>query len=252
MPASGVEVARHGSTLVVQMVRESKRNAINGPMTLAIDAALTELEADPQLRVGVITGTSVVFSAGTDMYDPGDKTTPLGGEYGVIRRVRRKPLIAAVEGPAVGGGFEIVMSCDLVVAAETASFALPETRRGLVATSGALFRGPRALPRNIAVELLLAGSSLNATRAYQFGFVNRVVPHGEALSGALELASEICLSAPDAVGATLTALDAVHRECESRGWVVTAEVKSTILASPESVEGRLAFAERRMPRWAES
>src|SRR5439155_16528626 len=141
-------------------------NAVDAVLAAGIDDALNRLEDDPALRVGILTSTPTVFSAGTDMYDPGEKRTARGGEYGVIRRVRRKPLIAAVEGYAVGGGFEIVLSCDLVVASTTARFGLPETLRGLVATSGALFRAPRALPLNVATELLLTGAMLDADRGY--------------------------------------------------------------------------------------
>jgi enoyl-CoA hydratase len=244
-----VETERHGPVLLVRMTRESKRNAINSQMAWEIDAALSLLDNDDGLLVGILTGTASVFSAGTDMYDTDKRTPPSGGEYGVIRRVRRKPLIAAVEGPAVGGGLEIVMSCDLVVASESATFALPETRRGLVATSGALFRGPRSLPRNLAAELLLTGGSLDAARAFTVGFVNRVVERGTAVAAAVELAKQICLSSPSAIAETLTALHDLVEEHDAAGWEVTSRARDAVLASPDAVEGRRAFAEKRSPQW---
>ena len=130
----GVETEQHDRVLVVSMQREEKRNAIDQAIADGVGAALDRLDDDPDLWVGVITGTATVFSAGTDLASSrdGSPRTDRGGEYGVIRRDRTKPLIAAVEGPALGGGFEIVLACDLVVAARTASFGLPEVKRGLV------------------------------------------------------------------------------------------------------------------------
>jgi enoyl-CoA hydratase/carnithine racemase len=245
-----IHVEEHGPVLLVRMVREDKRNAVDHAMALALDAACNRLEDDTGLRAGVLTGTPAVFSAGTDMYDPQDKRTPRGGEYGLIRRLRRKPLIAAVEGSAVGGGLEIALSCDLIVASRAARFGLPETRRGLIATSGALFRGPRALPRNVATELLLTGATLGADRAYQLGLVNQVVPDGAAVAAAMELARQVCQSSQAAVAETLTALAELARADEETGWAVTERARAAVLASPDADEGRLAFAERRNPTWA--
>ncbi len=247
---SEVLVETVGAVLVARMNREAKRNAADAALAAGIDAALNRLEDDPALRVGILTGTQTVFSAGTDMYDPGEKSTARGGEYGVVRRVRRKPLIAAVEGHAVGGGFEIVLSCDLVVASSTARFGLPETLRGLVATSGALFRAPRALPLNVATELLLTGAQLDADRAYRLGLVNEVVPPGKAVDGALRLAERICRSGPRAVAETLTALRELTGATDAEGWAATDRARSAVLTSPEADEGRRAFAEKRQPQWA--
>ena len=138
----------HERVLVVRIEREEKRNAIDQALADGIGAALDRLDDDPELWVGIVTGTPTVFSAGSDLASSrdGSARTERGGEYGVIRRDREKPLIAAVEGPALGGGFEIVLACDLVVAARTASFGLPEVKRGLVPTCGGLFRTPRRCP----------------------------------------------------------------------------------------------------------
>jgi enoyl-CoA hydratase/carnithine racemase len=189
-----------------------------------------------------------VFSAGTDLKD-GSGRTERGGEYGLIRRRRVKPLIAAVEGPAFGGGFEIALACDLVVAARTARFALPESRRGVVASSGALFRAMRALPLNVARELLITGAVLDADRGYQIGFVNSVTDPGQALTVALELADDICTSSPVSVAASLAALAALHDADDAAGWAATAEAVERVKASDDMREGVAAFFEKRPPRW---
>src|SRR5436305_5188975 len=149
----GMEIRDH--VAVMTMRREAKRNAIDRHLADAIDAALNRLEDDPELWVGVLTGTRMGFSAGSDLAAAGDNRTERGGEYGIIRRSRRKPLIAAVEGYALGGGFEIVLACDLVVAASDVTFGLPEVTRGVLPTSGARFRAPRGLPLNVAREMVL-------------------------------------------------------------------------------------------------
>ena len=251
MPPAGdatVRRERRGRVLVVRIEREAKRNAIDQATADGIDAALNLLDDDDGLRAGVITGTTTVFSAGTDLKDGGGRTAR-GGEYGLIRRRRVKPLIAAVEGPAFGGGFEIALACDLVVAARTARFALPESRRGVVASSGALFRAMRALPLNVARELLITGAVLDADRGYQLGFVNRVTDPGQALAVALELAEDICASSPVSVAASLAALAAQHDAADAAGWAATASAVERVTASDDLREGVAAFFEKRPPRW---
>ena len=175
-----VSIRREGRVLVISMQREEKRNAVDRALADAIDEALNTLDDDDDLWAGVLTGTSTVFSAGSDLTSGGDYFTERGGEYGIIRRQRRKPLIAAVEGPALGGGLEIVLSCDLVVASTSARFGLPEVRIGLIPTCGALFRSPHALPLNLARELILTGEPIDAFRAYAAGFVNAITEPGNA------------------------------------------------------------------------
>lgn len=239
----------HGAVKVLRLQRVDKRNAIDRELAEAIEAALDHLEDDPALRVGIITGSASVFSAGTDLAAAADLRMPRGGEYGIIRRIRDKPLVAAVEGLALGGGMEIVLACDLVVASYTASFGLPESRRGLVATCGGLFRTLRTLPPNIARELLLTGRRLDAERAHQFGLVNELVPAGEALRGALDLAADLCLSAPDATRATLRAVRETAAEEENRGWLATERALAHVLSGADAAEGIAAFLERRDPAW---
>ena len=237
----------HERVLVVRIEREEKRNAIDQAIADGIGAALDQLDDDPELWVGVLTGTPSVFSAGTDLASArgGSPTTGRGGEYGVIRRDREKPLIAAVEGPALGGGFEIVLACDLVVAARTASFGLPEVKRGLVPTCGGLFRTPRALPLNVAKEMLLTGDRLTPDRAHALGLVNFVTEPGGAVDAALALADRICAVGPVGARASLRALEATVAEQDDLGW----EATGAITASDDLREGMAAYFEKREPRW---
>lgn len=244
-----VETVRDGRVLVISMHREEKRNAVDRALADALDAAFNELEDDPELWVGVLTGGTTVFSAGSDLTSLGDYDTERGGSYGIIRRARRKPLIAAVEGPAFGGGMEIVLACDLVVASSTARFGLPEVRRGLVPTCAALFRGPQALPLNLARELILTGEPIGPERAFQVGFVNVVTEPGQALAGAVGLAQRISASAPVAVQACLAAVNGLARSSDDAGWGATQDATKAIVDSADLAEGMAAFFERRSPVW---
>jgi enoyl-CoA hydratase/carnithine racemase len=238
-----------GRVLIVTIDRPEKRNAINAETAEGIDAALSRLDDDPGLWAGVLTGTDTVFCAGTDIRDGSGPGTERGGEYGVIRRRRIKPLIAAVEGVAFGGGFEIALACDLIVAATTARFGLPETRRGLVATSGALFRAMRALPLHVAKQLLITGDEIGAERGYQLGLVNYVTEPGQAVSTAVEVAEAICASSPISVRATLAAIASQLDDDDERGWQATSEASATVRAGRDMAEGVSAFFERRTPNW---
>ena len=249
MTAAAVTHERHDGIAVITLCREAKRNAINAELTAGIDAALNGFEDDPAQRVAVLTGGTTAFCAGTDLADGPGAPTPRGGEYGIARRRRTKPLIAAVEGVAYGGGFEIALACDLVVAAESARFALPEVRRGLIANTGALFRTTRLLPPNLAKELLLTGLPVTAAEGHRLGFVNRVTADGNALAGAMELAEEIAANAPLAVSQTLHAVDATLAADDERGWEATAEAQAAIIDSEDVREGIAAFFEKRAPEW---
>jgi enoyl-CoA hydratase/carnithine racemase len=245
----GVQTERRGRVLVVSLHREEKRNAIDRDLADGIDAALNELDDDPELWVGILTGTGSVFSAGTDLKQPSSPATERGGEYGVIRRRRDKPLIAAVEGYALGGGMEIVLAADLVVASSTARFGLPEVARGILPTCGGLFRTARALPLNIAKELLLTGDQLSPQRAYELGLVNRLTEPGGALQGALELAERICANAPVSVRQSLRALEQVVSLTDETGWAATATATDNVRRTDDFREGRTAFFEKRSPNW---
>ncbi len=236
--------------LIITMTRPEKRNAIDGEMTLALDAALNRLEDDADLWVGVITGGPGMFCAGTDMAATSGTPTERGGIYGVVGRTRTKPLIAAVEGVAFGGGFEVVMACDMVVAATNARFGLPEVKRGLVATSGAMFRASRVLPLNVAKQVMLTGAELSPADGYRLGLVNELTEPGAALEGALTLAAQITANAPIAVQQSLQAIDGLASADDDQGWALTAKARKLNMASDDSKEGVVAFFEKRPPVWS--
>ena len=174
-----VETEVHGNVLVIKINRPEARNAVNGDVAQGIEAGIDQLEADDSLWVGVLTGTREFFCAGADLKlinsgKPGEMMTPKGGFAGIVTRQRTKPIIAAVEGPALAGGLEIVLSCDLLVASKASRFGIPEVKRSLVAAAGGVFRLPRVLPHNVALELALTGDPIDAERAYQLGLVNEL------------------------------------------------------------------------------
>jgi enoyl-CoA hydratase len=243
-----VECTRHGRVLVIALRREEKRNAIDEEMADGIDRALNELEDDDGLWVGILTGGTTVFSAGTDLRVGSGPGTERGGPYGIIRRPRSKPLIAAVEGVALGGGMEIVLACDLVVASSSASFGLPEVKRGLLALYGGVFRSARALPLNVAKEIVLTGDPIDAGRAERYGLVNAVTAPGGALDGALDLAERICANAPVAVRQSLRLLEACAAP-EDDAWPLTDDAMAAVMASEDAREGIAAFRQRRPPTW---
>ncbi len=240
---------REGHVLLISMRRAAKRNAIDRAMADALDAALNQLDDDDQLWVGILTGTPDVFSAGSDLTAGGDYVTERGGEYGLIRRVRRKPLIAAVEGPALGGGLELVLACDLVVASQTARFGLPEVCIGVVPTCAGLFRAPRALPLNVARQLILTGRPIDAQRGYEAGFVNVLTEAGGALEGAVQLAQDICSNAPVSVQACLAAVNELTAGADEFGWNLTERALGEATQSADAREGVAAFLEKRSPVW---
>jgi enoyl-CoA hydratase len=249
VPQGLINTEQHGHVLVVSMQREAKRNAIDRAMADALDQAFNRLDDDHDLWVGILTGAPSIFSAGSDLNAGGDYVTERGGEYGLIRRIRRKPLIAAVEGPALGGGMEMVLSCDLVVAAMSASFGLPEVAIGALPSSGGLFRGPQVLPLNLARELILTGAPIDAERAHAAGFVNVVTPPGEALTGAMDLADRICKNAPLSVQACLGAINEAARRFDDEGWAATTQAGRSLVDTADMQEGIHAFLEKRPPRW---
>jgi len=246
---TAVEVERRGRVLIVTMRREEKRNALNPAITAGIDAAMNQLEDDPELWCGILTGGPTVFSAGADLtIGPGDPT-PRGGLVGLIRRQRSKPLIAAVEGLALGGGLELVFCCDLVVASTTAAFGLPEVKRGLMPDFGGAFRVARLLPPNVARELLLTGDRLSAERAERLGFVNVLAEPGGAIAAAIALAERICVNAPLAVRESLGIVNRVVTGDEADLWEDTDAAHRRLLSTADVAEGVAAFFARRTPNW---
>jgi enoyl-CoA hydratase len=244
-----VDVERIGRIQVISIQREAKRNALNAEITAGVDTAMNELEDDPDLWCGVLTGTATVFSAGADLGGGTGGPTPRGGEVGLVRRHRTKPLIAAVEGYAVGGGMELVLSCDLVVASTSAWFGLPEVKRGLMPDYGGTFRSVRQLPPNVARELLLTGEFLPAERAERLGFVNRLTEPGGARAAAIALAEQVCANAPRAVQSALASANEVIGAGEDAYWETSDRLHQRLTETEDCTEGIAAFFERRPPVW---
>lgn len=247
-----VRVERKGAVQVLTMDRPQRRNAFDGVMTRALDAALNEFEDDDSVLAAVLTGGPDFFSAGTDLRAWAGEPTERGGPYGIAKRRLGKPLIAAVEGAAVGGGFEIALAATMIVASRTAYFSLPETGLGLVAECGGLFRAPRALPLNVAREMLLTGEQLPAQRAYDLGLVNRLTEPGAAVDEGLVIAERIAGLAPIAVRETLRAVEAAYPADDDSRWIDTGTAKGRARASADAAEGVDAFLSKRPPNWTGS
>jgi enoyl-CoA hydratase len=249
-----IETEVVGRVAVITINRPEARNAVNADVANGIEAAIDRLEEDDDLWVGVITGKGPVFCAGADLKaiasgQAGGLQTKRGGFAGIASRERVKPIIAAVDGPALAGGTEIVLSCDLVVAANTATFGIPEVKRSLVAAAGGLFRLPRALPPAIALELAMTGDPISAERAAHFGLINEMVEPGQALEAALKLAERITANAPIAVRQSRRVVKAALSTDDAALWKVTAEAMAIATATEDFQEGPRAFIEKRAPVW---
>jgi enoyl-CoA hydratase len=243
---------RRGPVLVLTINRPRVRNALDRQVSEAIARGLDELDGDPELRVGVLTGAGGNFSSGMDLKAFGQGEIPVvegRGLAGFAERPPRKPLIAAVEGYALAGGFEVALACDLIVASREAVFGLPEVKRGLLAAGGGLVRLPRRMPYNVAMELGLTGAPLTAERAAQLGIVNRLAAAGEALGVALELAAEIAANGPMAVIAAKDVLGLAAEGSETDAWERQRPINARIAGSEDAKEGALAFVEKRDPVW---
>lgn len=244
-----------GHIALVTINRPEARNAINGAVTAGLEAAVDATEADDDIRVVVLTGAGPdAFCAGADLKDVAagrgsSLSTARGGFAGFVFRERSKPWIAAVNGMALAGGTELTLACDLVVAADSAAFGLPEVLRGLMAVAGGLYRLPRAIPPNIALELILTAGRLDATRAHQLGWVNRVVPAHDLRQAALALAAEITRNAPTAVRESLRVARMANELDEATLRVLSSEAMKRVMASEDYHEGPRAFIEKRAPRW---
>ena len=243
-----------GHVATITLNRPDQRNAVSPELTLAMDAALQRFEADPEVWVALLTGAGPNFCAGADLKAIAagrakELSTEAGGFAGFVRYPRTKPVIAAVTGFALAGGTELVLTCDMVVAAEDAFFGLPEVTRGIVAAGGGMFRLPRALPPAVARELLLTGGRLPAADAHRYGMVNRLVPADQVLSTARELADTICANAPVAVRETLALARAALEIDEQEAWRRSDAARARVAQSEDAKEGPRAFAEKRAPRW---
>jgi crotonobetainyl-CoA hydratase len=257
--APAVLVERRGNVLVITINRPEARNAINAAVSIGVGDALEEAQHDPEVRAVVITGAGdKSFCAGADLkaiarrenlYHPDH---PEYGFAGYVHHFIDKPTIAAVNGTALGGGTELALASDLVVAHELAKFGLPEVKRGLVAAAGGVFRIVDQLPRKVAMELLLTGEPMTASDAWEWGLVNQVVKEGSVLDAALAMAARITVNAPLSVQASkriATGVDDGVITGDEIGWERTVNEMRTLIRSEDAKEGPLAFAEKREPVW---
>ncbi len=237
---------------VITIDRPQARNAVNGEVARGIAAAVEDFDARQDVAVIVLTGAGGTFCAGMDLkaFLAGDAPVVEGrGFAGLVERPPVKPLIAAVEGYALAGGFELVLACDLVVASEEAKFGLPEVRRGLVAGAGGLIRLRTRIPYHLAMEIALTGEHVPAARLAEAGLVNRLVPAGQSLAAARELAARVALGAPLALTVSKRVV------VESADWPAAEafarqqEIIGPVFGSKDAMEGAIAFAEKRAPVW---
>jgi enoyl-CoA hydratase len=250
-----VERERRGNVEILTINRPEARNAINGEVSTAMAAALDELETDKQCWAVIVTGAGDrAFSAGMDLKafasgELGAIASAPGGFAGITQRNFPKPLIAALNGHALAGGCEIMLACDMVVAADHVTIGIPEVKRGLIAGAGGLIRLPRRLPMAIAFELGLTGEPIDAKRAYDLGLVNRVVPGADLIDEAMVLAKSVTANAPLAVRWSKRIMKESIYLTEKEGWKLVGEAAPEVFSSPDAMEGAIAFAEKRPPNW---
>ena len=238
---------------VITINRPEARNAVNGAVAKGIAGALDEFDARKDVSVLVLTGAGGTFSAGMDLkgFLTGDSPLAEGrGFGGIVERPPAKPIIAAVEGYALAGGFELALACDLIVASSEARFGLPEVKRGLVAGAGGLLRLPQRIPYHAAMELALSGDHYPASRLAELGLVNRLTTPGEALTAARELAAKIAENAPLALAATKRVIVESADWQSSEQFAKQGEIINPVFGSKDAMEGAAAFAEKRRPEWS--
>lgn len=246
---------RRGQIEILTINRPEARNAINGAVSKAMAAALDELAEDDDCRVVILTGSGdKAFCAGMDLKafaagEAGDIMGATGGFAGIAQRDFPKPIIAAVNGSALAGGCEVMLSCDLVVAVEQAVFGIPEVKRGLFAAAGALIRLPKRIAPAVALELALTGDPVDARRALELGLINRVVPGDRLIDEALALAGTIAENAPLAVRASKRVMKQAGEVPDAEGWAINNAAVPEVFGSADAMEGAVAFTEKRKPNW---
>lgn len=240
---------------VVTLNRPRVRNAVNGALARRLDAFVKQIEADDTIRVAVLTSSNDrVFCAGADLSEimagrGAELSTADGGFAGFTDAARAKPWIAAVRGSALGGGCELSLACDMIVASENAQFGLPEVKRGLFAGAGGVHRLPRALPRNLALELIATGDPLPAARAYALGLVNRVAPLDDVMAVAMQLAQDIAVNAPVSVKQSLMVARLSAEMSDAGARTLSAKAGGLVFATEDAKEGPRAFLEKRPAKW---
>jgi enoyl-CoA hydratase len=243
---------RRGHVEVLTINRPEARNAINRATAVALSGALDDAAADDDVWVVVLTAAGdKAFSAGMDLkaFAQGELPITDQGFGGITQRVFPKPLICAANGSALAGGFEIMISCDMVVAADHAKFGIPEASRGLIAGGGGLIRLPKRIPITVAYEMALTADPIDAQRAYELGLVNRVVAGDQVLDAALALAERIAKNAPLAVRTSKRVIREAVEITEAEAWTLNTDAFSMIGQSADAFEGAVAFAEKRDPNW---
>jgi enoyl-CoA hydratase len=237
---------------VITINRPEARNAVNGAVARGIAAAVEDFDSRRDVRVLVLTGAGGTFSAGMDLKGFLSGDVPAAGDRGfggITERPPAKPIIAAVEGYALAGGFELALACDLIVASEAAKFGLPEVRRGLAAGAGGLIRLPRRIPYHLAMEIVLTGEHYPAERLYQAGLVSQVVPAGEALKAAVALAQRVALGAPLSLAVSKQVVARAADWDSDEAFRKQGELIGPVFTSADAQEGALAFAQKRPPAW---
>jgi enoyl-CoA hydratase len=243
---------RQDGVLTITINRPKQRNAVSRAVAVQLASVLDQLDADPTLSVGVLTGAGGTFSAGMDLKAFANGQTPIlpgRGFGGLTQAVVNKPLIAAVEGWALGGGFEMALACDLIVAAQDAKFGLPEVKRGLIAGEGGVIRLPRRIPYHVALKVLLTGEPLPAIDATQYGLVSVLTETGAALAGAQDLARRIAVNAPLALGKVKNVLRETQGLNDAEAFKRQDRDAHSLLDTDDAHEGAMAFAEKRAPVW---
>jgi enoyl-CoA hydratase len=241
-----------GHILVVTISRPEAKNAFDKATAEALELAMDHLDNEQTLYAGIITGGGGTFCSGVDLQAIARGERAVGksrGGFGILARPPKKPLIAAVEGEAVAGGFELCLACDLIIAARDAKFGLPEVKHNLLAVGGGLFRLPKRLPYHLAMELALTGDLRDAEFFHRHGVVNKIVEPGTALDEALAFADAMLANGPTALAATKEIIASSTDWSEAEAWDKQVPIAKKALSSEDRNEGLRALFEKRTPVW---
>jgi len=252
MSEQAVLVDVNDGVMIVTLNRPKARNAANKALAVGVAAAMDELDSNDDIRVAILTGAEGTFCSGMDLkaFVSGETPTVEGrGFAGLTEQLPKKPLIAAVEGYALAGGFELAISCDLIIAADDAKFGIPEVKRGLAAAAGGLMKLPRQIPSRLAMELALTGDFISSQRAYEIGLINQVVESGTALEAARALAAKISANGPLAVAVSKQVVVESSNWSDEEMWDKQQALVMPVFTSEDAIEGSVAFAEKRAPNW---